>query len=105
MRRDEVAYPPKRSCGREQTEVRWRAGMHQSLDCLAEGRACTDEDRRHDSDARSTLSDRGSDRKRDAKRDRSERIPEVVDKVGKQRDAAGCEEYRDLSERRQAKHA
>ncbi len=67
--------------------------------CLIGGDSGRDEDREDDEETSDPLGPLGAHEERDPERDRRRRIPEVVDQVGKQGDAAGADEDRDLSER------
>lgn len=78
--------------------------MNQALHSLNTGYARTDEDRRDDSKARAPLSHLRTQSERDAKRHRSQGIPEVVDQISQQRDAATRHENKRLGDGRKTKN-
>ena len=70
--------------------------MDEALDRLVEGDAGGDEDREHDGEPGELLAAEGAQEERDPERHRGQRVAEVVDQVGEQRDRAGEDEDRGL---------
>ena len=77
-------------------------GVDQPVDRLAEGDAGADEDRRDDEVAGVLLGLEGAHQEGGAERHRGERVADVVDQVGEQRDRAAEDEDDDLRRRRDA---
>ena len=71
----------------ERPEVGQVLWMDEPHDGCVEGDAGRDEDRKHDRDPRKSFATNATEVKGDSERDRRERIAEVVDDVGEQRDA------------------
>jgi hypothetical protein len=67
--------------------------IDQPLNRLPERNASTDEDRRDDEVAGALLRCEGAHEEGDPQRHRGQRISEVVDQVGEERDAAGEHEH------------
>ena len=74
--------------------------MDQALDCLEQSDAGGNEDCEHHGTARELLATHAAQKEGDTKRHGSERISEVVNQIGKERDTAADEVDRCLGERR-----
>jgi hypothetical protein len=70
--------------------------MEQARDCLVESDAGRDEDGQHDGDAREFFCAERAHQERDPEWQGGQRVPEVVDQVGEQRDRPGEREDRRL---------
>jgi hypothetical protein len=86
--------------GGEGAEVAWCARVHEPADRLHPRDARRDEDRADDEEAGDALGARGAKREGGGERDGRGRVAEVVDEVGQQRDAVGCDEDGGLGQRR-----
>ena len=62
--------------------------MDEPQDRLVEGDAGRDEDREHDGEAGDLLAAGAAQEERDPERHRGQRVAEVVDQIGEQRDRA-----------------
>ena len=82
----------------------WRRGGDQSPNCLDAGNTRADRDRGNDRQPGPPLRHLRLQRKGDRERHRRQRVTEVVDEIGKQRDAAACHEHQDLNRGRRAQH-
>lgn len=100
----EIARVSNRSGEREDREVARRLRVDLSADGLISSDAGADEDRRDDCQPSPPLSDSRAQRERDPQRKRGQRITEVVDQVGEQRDAAARQEHRQLKDRRHSEY-
>jgi hypothetical protein len=67
--------------------VREAARVNEALDRLSERDEGADEDGEHDRQSRDSLSACAAKEEREPERDRGERVSEVMDQVGEQRDA------------------
>ena len=73
--------------------------VDEALDRLVERDAGGDEDREHDGEPGQLLAAEAAQEERDPERDRRQRVAEVVDQVGEQRDRTGQDEDRELKQR------
>jgi hypothetical protein len=88
----------------EQAEMARRGGVDEPVDGLNCGHAGAEKDGRDDREPGASLGHSRAQRERDAQRERCQRIAEVVDHVGQQRDAAAREEHERLRERSEPEH-
>jgi hypothetical protein len=102
-RSDEVARVADRTGDSEYRQVGGSGRMDETINRLHARDARADEDRGDDGQARASLRDLRAQRERDAKRHGGQRIPEVVDQVGEQGDAAAGDEHCGLSQRGKTK--
>ena len=81
-----------------------RLRVDQAADRLHERDAGAEEDRRDDEVAGRLLASRAAEEERDPERHGGERVAEVVDQVGEERDAVARDEDDDLRKRRDEEH-
>ncbi len=83
--------------------MRKRARVDETFDRLHERDQGADEDRQHDAETGKSLAAHAAEEESEAKRDRRQRVTEVVDQVGEQRDAERArvdERLRDSGDRK-----
>ena len=101
---DLVADEADQAGRRENPEVGERLRVDQPLDRLVESDAGRHEDREDDEQPRDLLGAKRAQVEGDPEGDRSERVTEVVDQVGEERDRAGLDEDQRLRECRHGEH-
>jgi hypothetical protein len=79
--------------------VRQILWVNQTLDRLVQRDARRDEDREHDREPGQLLAPKRTQKEGDPQRHRRQRIAEVMNQIGKERDRAGEHEDHDLHER------
>lgn len=104
LRGDEVSAIADRARDTQGEEMRRRTRMNEPLHRLNARHARADEDRSNDSQARTTLGPIRTKRESDPERDRGQRVAEVVDQIGEQRNAATRDKHDGLRERGQAEN-
>ena len=85
--RDLVSDEPEQSGRRQEPKVRQRARVDEALDGLPERHERTDENCQHHRQPRPPLAACTAQEEGDAERNRRQRVAEVVDQVGQERDA------------------
>jgi hypothetical protein len=93
-----VADEPHDAGGGQRPQVVELLRVDQTLDRLPQRDAGADEDRCHHEVACAFLGLEGAQQERDPQRNGGQRVPEVVDQVGQQRDAAGEHEHHELQD-------
>ena len=104
-RGDPIAGESHRTGKRQRQQVIGCARVQQAVNGHKAGYAGADQNRGDDEEAGEALGPFGAQQKGDTERNRGQRVAEVVDQIGEQRDAAGGDEDQHLNGGGQAEDA